>query len=305
MADPYETLGVSKTASADEIRKAYRKLAKESHPDLNPGNKQAEERFKNISAAYDIIGDEEKRKRFDAGEIDATGAERPERKFYREYADAGPGFKYEHRGGDGAQFEDLGDIFGDLFGGRRAQRGPVRGPDSHYTLAVDFLEAINGASRRVDMPDGKTLDISIPVGLRDGQTLRLKGQGQPGIGGGLAGDALLEVHVRPHPIFTRDGNDIRSELPVTLREAIAGGSVPVETVTGTVNLRIPKGSNTGTVLRLRGKGVPFPVTTSRGDHLVTLRVVLPDKPDEELERFITEWEGKHPYDPRARMGAGR
>jgi DnaJ-class molecular chaperone len=298
MADPYETLGVAKTASADEIRKAYRRLAKQFHPDLNPGNADAERRFKEISAAYDIVGDDAKRKRFDAGEIDEAGMERPERRFYREYAgaEAGPNFRYERRtGGEG--FEDLGDIFSDLFRDG-APRARMRGADVHYTLPVDFLEAVNGARKRVEMPDGKSLDITIPAGFRDGQTLRLKGQGQPGLSGGGAGDALIEVHVRPHAVFRRESNDIHADLPLTLAEALSGGTVRVDTVTGPVDLKIPKGANTGRVLRLRGKGVPDPTTSARGDHLVTVKVMLPESSDPDLERFVSDWEAKHPYDPR-------
>jgi DnaJ-class molecular chaperone len=300
MADPYETLGVAKTATEEEIRKAYRKLAKEHHPDLNPGNKQAEARFKDISAAYSLLSDPEKRRAFDAGEIDATGAPQAERRFYRDYAGARAGFRYEHPEDVGG-FEDLGDVFADLLKGRRggARGGEaqfrMRGGDVHYTLPIDFLEAVNSAKKRVDMPDGKTLDISIPAGVQDGQTLRLKGQGMAGMGGGPAGDALITVSVRPHPVFSRDGNDIKSVLPITLNEALSGGSVPVETITGPVNLKIPKHSNTGRILRLRGKGVQG---KTKGDHLVELQVFMPPHPGEDLEKAIAEWESQHPYDPR-------
>src|SRR5215472_1388983 len=190
MADPYQTLGLTKTATDEDIRKAYRKLAKEHHPDLNPGNKEAEARFKDISAAYSLLSDPEKRRAFDAGEIDASGQPQAERRFYRDYAGAGADFRYgqpEDLGG----FEDLGDIFADLMRGRRGAgaRGTgeaqfrMRGGDAHYTLPVEFLEAVNGAKKRVDMPDGKTLDIAIPAGVEDGQTLRLKGQGMQSFGG--------------------------------------------------------------------------------------------------------------------------
>jgi DnaJ-class molecular chaperone len=163
------------------------------------------------------------------------------------------------------------------------------------------MEAVNGAKKRVTMADGKTLDITIPAGLKDGQTLRLRGQGHPGLGGGEPGDALVEVHVAPHPIFRREGNNIRSTLPVTPGEALAGAMVLAPTVSGPVQLRVPKGSNAGRILRLRGKGVPSP--QGSGDHLVELQIVLPDHPDEELVRGLTEWEAKHPYDPRKRQGA--
>ncbi len=301
MGDPYQTLGVAKTATDEEIRKAYRKLAKEHHPDLNPGNKEAEARFKDISAAYTLLSDPEKRRAFDAGEIDASGAPQAERRFYRDYAGAGAGFRYE-RPEDLGGFEDLGDVFADLMRGRRGgARGGgetqfrMRGGDVHYALPVDLLEAVNGAKKRVDMPDGKTLDIAIPAGVQDGQTLRLKGQGMAGLGGGPAGDALITVSVLPHPAFQRDGNDIKSVLPITLREAISGGSVPVETITGPVSLKIPKHSNTGRILRLRGKGVQGKV---KGDHLVELRVMMPPHPDDALEKAVSEWESQHPYNPR-------
>ncbi len=303
MADPYQTLGVTREATQDEIRKAYRRLAKKNHPDLNPGDKGAEARFKEIASAYDIIGDEKKRARFDAGEIDASGAERqqPEREFYRQHAEAGPGFKYERRW-EGAGPDDQEDLFAEIFGRRGAGAGvKAKGPDITYTMSVEFTEAVNGAKKRVVMADGKALDISIPAGLKDGQTLRLRGQGQPGFGGGEAGDALVEIHVKPHPIFRREGNNILSILPVTPGEALAGAKVRVETVSGTVEVAVPKGSNTGRVLRLRGKGVPSP--GGNGDQLVELRVVLPDHPDDELVRSVTEWEAKHPYDPRKSQGA--
>ncbi len=305
MADPYETLGVAKTASEDDIRKAYRKLAKKHHPDLNPGSAEAEARFKEISAANALLSDPEKRRAYDAGEIDSSGAPQAERRFYREYADAGAGARYQQPQDFGG-FEDLGDIFGDILGRRRAGGGGaetnfrMRGPDASYALPIDFLEAVNGAKKRVDMPDGKTLDIAIPAGVQDGQTLRLKGQGMAGLGGGPAGDALIAVTVLPHPTFRRDGNDIKSILPVTLNEALNGGSVQVETVTGPVSLKIPKHSNSGRILRLRGKGVQG---RAKGDHLVELQVTMPPHPDAELERAISEWEQKHPYNPRAGGGA--
>jgi DnaJ-class molecular chaperone len=306
MADPYQTLGVAKTATEDEIRKAYKKLAKKHHPDLNPGDKAAEDRFKDISAAYTMLTDPEKKRAYDAGEIDESGAPKAERRFYRDFADAGAGFRYG-RAEDVGGFEDLGDIFGDVLRGRRGARGPeggaqfrLRGADAAYTLPIDFLEAVNGAKKRVDMPDGKTLDIAIPAGIEDGQTLRLKGQGGAGLGGGPAGDALITVTVRPHPVFRREGADIKSTIPITLNEALSGGPVQVETITGPVSLKIPKHSNTGRVLRLRGKGVQGP---AKGDHLAELQVVMPPHPDERLADFIAEWEREHPYNPRQGGGA--
>lgn len=305
MADPYETLGVPRNAKQDEIRSAFRRLAKQNHPDLHPGDQAAEKRFKDIASAYAIIGDEPKRAQFDSGKIDATGADihqPPPRESYRQHAEAGPGFKYDRPWGAAGPgpaggFDD--DLFAELFG-RRAQAN-MRGADVTYTFTVPFIDAILGAKKRVVMADGKALDITIPPGLKDGQTLRLRGQGQPGHNGGEPGDALVQVHVEPHPQFHRDGDDIFSTLPVTLAQALGGSKVPVETVSGTVSLTIPKGSSTGTKLRLRGKGAPFKGGT--GDHFVELKVVLPAHPDDAFVQAVVDWETQHPYDPRTGQGA--
>lgn len=298
--DPYAALGVSKTATQDEIRKAYRKIAKESHPDLNPGDPKAEARFKAAAAAHDLLKDEEKRKRFDAGEIDASGQERPERRFYREYAE-GPEATYHTSRG----FEDFGnysDVFSDLFGqrarggGGRAEGVQMRGPDRHYTLEVGFLEAARGATRRITLPDGHVLDVKIPEGLADGQTIRLRGKGGEGYGGGPAGDALVTVTVGEHAFFRREGEDILVDLPITLDEAVLGGRVEVPTIDGRVALTVPKGASSGRVLRVRGKGVRR--GDRRGDQLVTLKVVMPPAVDDELEDFFRKWREGHAYDPR-------
>lgn len=308
MANPYETLGVAPSASQDDIRKAYRKAAKETHPDLNPGKPEAEKRFKEINAAYDIVGDEDKRKRYDAGEIDETGAERqPERRFYREYAEADPDMRYRRRGASAAgQASDAGDfdydIFADLFRGR-GEGGRFRMPpqDVRYTLDIDFLDAVNGTHRIVAMPDGKTLDITIPAGIDEGQVLRLKGQGLPG-SDGKPGDAYVEVSVRPHPGFKREGQDILSALPVSLGEALNGASVRVDTADGAVDVKVPKGAKEGAKLRLRGKGVSRGKEGGRGDHLVEIHIVPPEGADEALAQFMAEWEKTHPQNPR-RKGA--
>lgn len=305
MADPYKVLGVEKTASQDDIRKAYRKLAKETHPDLNPGNADAERRFKEISAANDILGDPDKRKRFDAGEIDETGAERPERRFYREYAEADPNMRYGRRAQSGADSAfDAEDLFAELFRNRGEQRfrGAGPGADVRYTLPVDFLEAANGARKTVAMPDGKTLDIEIPAGFRDGQVLRLKGQGLPGTGGEPPGDAYVEVHVLPHGTFRRDGHDIHSVVPITLGEALNGARVRAETVDGAVEVKVPKGAKDKTTLRLRGKGVVRDKFGARGDHLIELEIVPPENADDELAAFMAEWEARHPQHPREKRG---
>lgn len=298
--DPYELLGVPRNASQKDIQTAYRRLAKKLHPDLNPGDKEALRKFQELSGAYDIVGDETKRARYDRGEIDASGAERPPRQYYRDFAQAGAGSeRYEDPSGF-ADFGDTDDILSSFFsqGGRRGFRR--RGADMHYRLDVDFLDAVNGATRRIVLPDGSSLDVAIPPGARDAQTLRLKGKGEPGPQGGEPGDALIELTVRPHPFFERDGNDIRLELPISLNEAVLGGKVPVPTPTGPVTVTIPKGSNTGKVLRLKGKGVAER-SGKRGDQYITLKVVLPESIDSELEEFLSRWPGQA-YDPRRKMG---
>jgi len=300
--DPYAALGVAKTATQDEIRKAYKKIAKESHPDLNPGNAKAADRFKAAAAAHDLLKDPEKRARFDAGEIDASGQERPERRFYREYAEGPEATYHTTRGFE--DFGDMSDVFADLFGARSGRRAGaaggqgvrMRGPDQHYTLTVGFLEAARGATRRITMPDGSVLDVKIPRGLVDGQTIRLRGKGAPGVGGGEAGDALVTVTVEPHDFFTREGDDILVELPITLDEAVLGGKVEVPTIDGRVALSVPKGASSGRVLRVRGKGVQR--GDRRGDQLVTLKVVSPPQVDAELEAFFRKWREGHAYDPR-------
>jgi DnaJ-class molecular chaperone len=300
-ADPYETLGIKRDASQEDIQKAYRALAKKLHPDLNPGDKQAEERFKNVSAAYDLLSDPEKRARFDRGEIDASGAERPRYRSYRDFADS-DGSPYTSDAGF-ADFADAGDILSEIFGrGARAGRAGfrMRGQDVHYRLELDFLDAVNGGNQQITLPDGAVLDVNIPPGTRDGQILRLRGKGGPGLGGGPPGDALVEIGVRPHPVFTRRGDDIHVELPISLGEAVLGAKVNAPTPSGPVTMTIPKGANTGKVLRLKGKGAPRP-TGGRGDEYVTLKVMLPDRPDPELERFVAQWRAA--YNPRQKMEA--
>jgi len=310
--DPYAILGVKRDASAEEVRTAYRKLAKKHHPDLNPGNKEAEARFKTISAANELLSDPEKRARFDRGEIDASGQERPDHAAYRRYAEGAQGAKYHQE--SGISEDELGDIFADLFRQQAGQnRGPggarafrMRGADRAFALTVDFLEAARGAKKRLNFgaPDssgGETLDVTIPAGFADGQILRLKGKGEPGLGGGPPGDALIEVHVAPHPFFRRAGNDIHLELPMTLAEAVLGGKITVPTISGNVVMSVPKGSDTGTVLRLRGRGI-VPAGAAAGDEYVTLKIVLGEqKTDGELEAFLKEWAPRHSVDPRRAM----
>ncbi len=296
MRDPYQVLGVSKGASADEIKKKYRQLAKKLHPDLNPGNADAAAKFKDVSAAYDLLSDAQKRARFDRGEIDASGAERPDRQYYRAYADSPEGAKY------GGSF-DSEDLFADLFGRARGGREfKIRGTDVSYVMPVDFLEAAAGAKKRVTMADGSVLDVSIPPGTEDRQTLRLKGQGQPGFGGAPAGDAYIEVHIQPHAFFTRKDNNVHLELPVSLAEAVLGGRITVPTIDGDVAMTIPKGSNTGTTLRLKGRGIVDRKSKQRGDEYVKLKVVLPEGEDPDLARFVESWDKGRADDVRTRLG---
>ena len=240
---PYQVLGVKPDASADEIRKDYRKLAKEFHPDLNPGKPEAEARFKSISAAYDLLSDAEKRARYDRGEIDESGAERPQRNYYRGYAEGAEGRRYQPEGEMNlSDLEDLFAAFGSAGRGRRGQGGEgfkARGADRHFTLTVDFVTAAIGGKQRLSLAPEEWLDVTIPPGIDDGQVLRLRGKGGPGFGGGAAGDALIEVHVEAHPLFRRDGDNILLELPISLAEAVLGARVSVPTVTGPVTMSIP------------------------------------------------------------------
>jgi len=311
-ADPYEVLGVKKDASPADIQKAYRRQAKKLHPDLNPGNKKAEEQFKNVSAAYALLNDPDKRARFDRGEIDATGAERPRQRYYRDFADRGGASNPYTSDAGFADFGGGEDIFSEIFAGRAGRSGNfgaegqarfrMRGPDAQYRLEIDLLDAINGAKRQITLPDGEALEVTIPPGTRDGQNLRLRGKGSAGIGGGPPGDALIEITLAPHPVFVRKGDDIHIELPISLPEAVLGGKVNVPTPSGPVAMTVPRWSNTGTVLRLKGRGVPR-ARGARGDEYVTLKVMLPEKPDPELERFIAQWGGANNQRPRQSMEA--
>ena len=297
MRNPYEVLGVAATAPAAEIRGAYRKLAKKLHPDLNPGDKSAEEKFKEVAVAYDLLGDEAKRKRFDAGEIDASGAERaPQQPFYRDYATSDHGRPYTESRGY-ADFADGEDELAELLRRGARARANRRGHDLHYRLPIAFVDSITGADKRVTLPDGGTLDVNVPPGLVDGQVLRLRGKGTPGAGEGAPGDALVEVEVLPDPRFMREGDDIILDLAVSLSEVVLGGDVRVPTATGAVTMRVPKGSNTGTTLRLKGKGAPRR-GGGAGDQLVRLKVVLPKPPDPELEKFVAGWEAGKAWNPR-------
>jgi DnaJ-class molecular chaperone len=317
MRDPYEVLGVERSATEQQITSAYRKLAKKHHPDVNPGKKDAEEKFKEIAQAYDLLSDKEKRAKFDRGEIDASGQETAQaqerygaRNFYHRYGDDAGRTKYRADFGEGEvdlDDLDLESIFGSAFRGGRARgfgtrdfRGSdfaetefkVPGANMRYALNVDFIDAAKGAVKRLTLPDGKTLDVTIPPGLKDGQVLRLKGKGQPGFNGGPTGDALIEVNVNPHPRFRREGDDVVIEVPITLKEAILGAKIEVPTLDGTVALTVPANSTTGKRLRLRGRGI------KGGHQQVELKVILPSEPEPELAAFLETWSPRHNRNPR-------
>ena len=300
--DPYKELGVARGASQDEIKKAFRKLAKELHPDKNPGNREADERFKRVTAAFDLLGDATKRTKFDRGEIDADGREQ-----FRGYGGGQPGGNPFGQGGGpgGARggFEniDLDEIFGGMFGGGARQGGggarggfASKGQDLRATLEISLEDSISGATRRIQFSDGRTLDVAIPKGAADGQTIRLKGQGMPGRGG-ENGDALIEMKLAPHAIFTRDGADLTMDLPVPLADAVLGGKVPVRTPEGTVSMTIPKGSNSGKVLRLKSRGA-F-ADGKRGDLLAKLMIQLPEDEDGALTKLAQTMRDKGPFKP--------
>ena len=299
--DPYKELGVSKGASADEVKKAYRKLAKELHPDKNQGDKITEDKFKRVTAAFDILGDAEKRAKYDAGQIDNDGNDQ-----YRGFGGGGRagGSPFGQGGGAGgpggrASFDgvDLDDLFG-MFGGGGRQRGArdftARGQDVKATLDISLEDAIAGATRRIQFSDGRTLDVTIPKGASEGQTIRLRGQGSPGRGA-ENGDALIELRIETHPIYKRDGADLTMDLPVSVPDAVLGAKVRVPTPEGVVQMTIPAGSNSGKILRLKARGAY--AAGKRGDLLARLVVTLPDEPDEALTRFAEEWRAKRPYMP--------
>ena len=311
--DPYSVLGIPKAADAAAIKKAFRAKARTAHPDSNPDDPKAEERFKEINKAYELLGDPDKRARFDRGEIDADGNETAAafggRRGPGGFGGGGAGFGNAGFGGGrgGFSFEDIfgdADSFSDILRGQAGggPRRPARGANSSYTLRVSFLEALNGATKRVGLTNGKTLDVRIPPGSESGKVLRLKGQGMSGPAG--AGDALIEIQVDEHPLFKQRDHDIIFDLPITLKEAVLGAKVTAPTPHGPVTLTIPKGSSSGKQLRLRGKGAAFtnPGDTlpRHGDLLVTLMIVLPEH-DPALDSFAEAWTPAGTQDPRKGM----
>jgi DnaJ-class molecular chaperone len=294
--DPYGVLGVSRNATQEEITRAFRKLAKELHPDVNPNNKAATERFKKASAANELLSDPDKRRKFDRGEIDASGEPRRAYQHHGSPFGAGAGARRPA----GTEDFGFGDIFDNVFGGRSGMRGQTvfRGQDLRYTLEVDLLEAVAGAKKRVTLPDGGILDLTVPEGVDNGQVLRLKGKGQAGARGAEPGDALVEIKVRAHPHFKREGDDILHDLAISIDEAVLGAKIEVPTATGRVQLTLPKGTSSGRVFRLKGKGVLNRVTGLAGDQLVTVSIALPDKIDDGLAYFLSEWRQKNAYNPR-------
>ena len=332
MRDPYEVLGVSKGASATDIKGAFRKLAKKLHPDANKHDKNAASRFAELNAAYEILGEDAKRKAFDRGEIDAEGKPRFQGFEGFDPRQAGAGgfrrgqsrtftwgpedFEAAGAGGQGGGFGGFEDILKRAFGGAaRGRGGPGgfgggaqfdtdafdggQGGNIEAALTITLPEAAKGVKKRVQLPNGKDVEVKIPAGLAEGQQIRLKGQGQPGFNG-KNGDLLISVSVAPHPTFARDGNDLRIELPVTLYEAVLGGKVRVPTLDGAVELTLPANTSSGRTFRLKGKG--FPAKSGAGDLMASVRIVLPEHKDSELEEQMKRWRDEKPYDPRKGMG---
>jgi DnaJ-class molecular chaperone len=315
MADPYQILGVPKNVSAAELKSAYRKLAKKLHPDVNPGRKDIEQKFKEVTAAYDLLSDADKRARYDRGEVDAQGQERGFSG--NPYAGAGgfgggtwrnTGARSSAGGEDPfSAFGGMEDIFAEFMSGGRGRRGAgsqagagnVRGSDVTYEAKISFIEACLGGKKRITLTNDKTVEITIPAGISDGHKLRLKGQGLAGIG--AAGDAIVELHIEPHAFFTRKERDITLELPISLPEAVLGANVTVPTLDGHVTVKIPRGANSGTTLRLKGKGV---AGSPLGDMFVKLKIALPDPVPQDLTDMVEKWTKKNAYDPRKKMGMG-
>lgn len=315
--DPYAALGLDKTADAAAIKKAYRKIARKDHPDLNPDDPAAEARFKAANAAYELLKDPDTRARFDKGEIHADGSERAPRGYYRDAA-GGPQDSYSRSGfggaGSGGAQGDFGgidpeDIFaafsrrgrggGDPFAGfAGGTRYEMPGQDLRYTLEVPFLDAVRGTKTRITLPEGGNLSVTIPASASDGLTLRLRGKGGPGHGNGPSGDAYVTLAVADDAVFSREGDDIHTTLDISLDEAVLGAKVPAPTIGGEVSVTVPAGASSGRILRLRGRGVQRRKSTEKGDQLIELRIVMPPKIDDELRNFMESWRKTHAYDPR-------
>ncbi|WP_294540308.1 DnaJ C-terminal domain-containing protein [uncultured Rhodoblastus sp.] len=314
MRDPYQILGVARDASHGDVKKAFRKLAKQHHPDQHPNDSKAKDRFAELNGAYEILGDEKKRAQFDRGEIDAEG--KPRHPGFDGFGrgggpGAGPGgfrrgpggAEHFNFGGGGAGF-DAADLFSDLFAGARGPRGGGRqtrepGADIALETQVSLETALNGGNARVLMPNGRTLEVAIPAGIEEGKQIRLRGQGQPSPTGGPAGDAMVTVRFEKHGVFRIEGRDLRLDLPIALYEAVLGAKVESPTLGGKVELNLPPHSNSGRTLRLRGKGLPAVGDKPAGDLLVTLRIALPEGEDADLEELMRRWRADKPYDPRS------
>lgn len=318
--DPYSVLGVPKSASAADIKKAFRTLAKKYHPDHNKDDPKAQEKFSAVNQAYEVLGEDVNRKKFDRGEIDAEGKPRgfegmhPGAGGFRRRPGAGGAQHYEFEFGAGGPgpggfgggrrpggggMGGGGDFFSDLFGGMRG--APQRGEDLKAALKVSLEDVVAGASKRVIMPTGKSLDVKIPKSIESGKQIRLKGQGQPGPGGAQPGDAIVTINFEKHRLFDVDGRDLRLDLPITLYEAVLGGPIEVPTLGSRIELNIPPNSNSGRTLRLRGKGLPAAGASNEGDLLVTLKIVLPEQVSGDLKDLMTKWKSDKPYKPRQKM----
>jgi len=312
MRNPYEVLGVPKSASAAEIKSAFRKLAKKFHPDQSK-EPRAKERFAEVGSAYEILGDEKKRAAFDRGEIDAEGKPRAPQfegfgGFGRQPGAGGFGFDFGPGGfATGAGSIDQ-DILSELFGGGRRgrtrpqQQQASKGEDISVSVAVPLSTVASGGPVRVALPTGRTLDATVPAGIEEGKSIRLRGQGHPGGRGGAAGDVIVTIRYAPHPLFKVEGRDLRLDLPITLYEAVLGGKVRVPTLGGDVEMSIAPGMSGGRALRLRGKGLPAAGDLPAGDLLATIRIVLPTAEDPELMELMRKWRDRKPYDPRSARG---
>jgi DnaJ-class molecular chaperone len=301
--DPYSTLGVSAKATQDEIKSAYRKLAKKLHPDLNPGNKKAETQFKDVNKAYDLIGTPENRGKYDRGETTEQQEEAFRNHQSRRGRSRGGPFYQETQGDPGARYSTSFEgfdpsMFESLFGEEifKGRRRSSRGDDQYYSMEIDFNTSILGGEKEITLPSGNRLRVKIPGGIREGQKLRLAGKGDPG-DGGAPGDIYVEIKISPSKLFRRVGTDIEIDLPLSLSESILGAEVRVPTVDGYVLVKIPKGLSSGARVRIKGKGVPS--SGGRGDQYVVVKIVMPEKIDPKLEEAIATWGKDHKYDPRA------